>query len=81
MLDSWPGFSYLENINNSSNVAFFIKMCFALSPFFLTILHFNTYSMSHNTSTEIQLALHCLTMNNCISIWAQISAVVRACYS
>jgi hypothetical protein len=58
---------------------FFIKMCFALSLFFLTIFHSSTYSMSHNTSAEIQLVLHCLRMNNCISIRAQISAVVRAC--
>lgn len=53
-------------------------MCFALALFFLTIFHSKTYSMSHNTSAELQLVLHCLRMNNCIAVRVQISAVVRA---
>ena len=57
----------------------FHKSSFALSTFFHTIFHSSTYSMSHNTSAELQLALHCLRMKNCISVRAQISAVVRAC--
>jgi hypothetical protein len=47
--------------------------------FFHIIFHSSTYSMSHNTSVELQLVLHCLRIKNCISIRAQISAVVRTC--